>query len=134
MAEMYRKAEHTNGGSALLSILQGVIRSFVFSAALVLLLTAVVFFTSISIDHDNLHYMMIAIMIVSCFFSALSAGYRLRSKGFVVGLCIGALYALAAFGIGAAITAGTPAVALIASKSIVGMLAGALGGIIGVNV
>lgn len=129
-----RQGERAGVGEIGLSILFGVLHSFLLSAICVVGLTAAFYFSDFSIEDEYLAYVMIFIMFVSILTSGFYAGYKLKAKGLAIGCVIGAVYALVSIGVGAEMTQSLGGWPLLASKFILSSLAGALGGIIGVNV
>lgn len=134
MAGYNRPKDCVRSGQIVLSVGYGVLQSFLCATVFLLILTSILFFSDYSIESDVLDYVMIIMTLLSIFVAGFIAGYKLKTKGWLVGLLIGTLYAAISAGIGMEFVAAFSGYMLLGSKCILGALAGALGGIIGVNV
>jgi len=80
-----------------------------------------------------MQYVMVAVTMGSIFIGSAFATRKVESKALIVGMAVGCIYVLISVGIGMEITNESITLLILANKFIAGIAAGALGGIIGVN-
>lgn len=115
------------------SIGYAVVQSFFFVVACLFFLTIVLFLTDFSLAGESLDYAMIAIALIGVFGSSLIAGYKVKSKGLILGFSIGFVYFILASVIAFLFIEHPLEVSLLLNKCTFNVLAGILGGVIGVN-
>lgn len=114
-------------------IFQGVIVSLIVSFISILLLTL------ISLSSDNIFidqyikYIMVGITMVSIFIGSVYATQQAESRGLIIGIAIGAVFVLISIGFGLKTSQESIMPLVILNKFFAGVAAGALGGLIGVN-
>jgi len=78
-------------------------------------------------------YIMIGITVVSIFVGSAYAARKAGSHGIMIGITVGILYVLITIAIGMEISQDSPALLILTNKFVAGIAAGALGGMVGVN-
>lgn len=114
------------------SLICGVLSSVVIIAILMCILCAVFFMTPLP-PYEYLQYIMLAIDAIGVFFGGYIASRINKSKGLIVGLCVGAVVLLALIASGFTIENSTITIVTLL-KAVVILLCSMLGGIKGVNV
>ncbi|MPN12485.1 hypothetical protein SDC9_159803 [bioreactor metagenome] len=80
-----------------------------------------------------MQYIMVGVTMVSIFVGSVYATQKSESKGLIIGMAIGFIYVLCSIGIGLEITHEPVVLLVLVNKCIAGLAAGALGGLVGVN-
>ncbi|MCX7779715.1 MAG: TIGR04086 family membrane protein [Negativicutes bacterium] len=80
-----------------------------------------------------LQYIMVAVTMLSIFAGSAYAAQKAGAKGLVIGVAVGVLYVIISVGIGMEINKETISLLVLANKFGAGIAAGALGGLVGVN-
>lgn len=114
------------------SLICGVLSSVVIIAILMCILCAVFFMTPLP-PYEYLQYIMLAIDAIGVFIGGYIASRINKSKGLIVGLCVGAVVLLALIASGFTIENSTITIITLL-KAVVILLCSMLGGIKGVNV
>lgn len=117
----------------MLPIFHAVMHSFLFVIACLFFLTGVLFFTEFSLAGELLDYVMIAITLIGIFSSSVIAGYKVKSKGLIIGFSIGLIYFILASSIALLCGESSLEISVLLNKGTFSVLAGILGGVIGVN-
>lgn len=119
-------------GRAML-ICKGVLVSFSFSFACILLLTISSVMTENTYVDDYIQYIMVGVMMLSIFIGSVFSAYYAKAKGMLIGICIGIIYIFFSVGIGMEINQGSISIFMLANKLMAGIAVGILGGLVGVN-
>lgn len=121
-----------NPGVALL-IFKGVTASLLLSIAFALFLSLVSLITENSYIDHYMQYIMVAVTMLSIFIGSVYATQKSESRGLIIGMSIGIIYVLFSIGLGMKLSHEPIVTLVIIYKFIAGIAAGALGGLIGVN-
>ncbi|HEY3425968.1 MAG TPA: TIGR04086 family membrane protein [Negativicutes bacterium] len=114
-------------------IFRGVLVSLTVSLVCIIFLSLISLASeSMFIDH-YLQYIMVAVTMISIFVGSVRATQRSESKGLLIGVAIGIIYVLISIGIGMELGPDSLATLVLANKFMAGIAAGALGGLVGVN-
>lgn len=113
--------------------LSGVACGAVLTGVAVVLLAGAVFLTADAWLEEHLSVVAVVASFSMVMLGAALSGWRLRAKGLLVGALTGFFYAALALALGIGVSAGELSPLLLANKFVSHMLAGALGGVIGVN-
>lgn len=114
-------------------ILQGVLVSISVSLVCVVSLALISLASENNSVENSLNYIMIGVTLISIFIGSVYATQKAQTMGLVIGVAVGAIYVLAALAIGIELTPDTLSLLVVANKLAAGMAAGALGGMVGVN-
>lgn len=115
------------------SLLTGVVVSFVVSLISALGLTIVSLVTDVLFIDNYLQYIMVGVTLISIFIGSAFATLRAGSHGLLIGVTIGVIYVLISVLIGTNLSQESLSILMLLNKLVAGMGAGALGGLIGVN-
>jgi putative membrane protein (TIGR04086 family) len=134
-AAKYRKSgmpPSRNAGMAT-SVIVGFLVSVCISLLFITLLSLMnVISDSFYID-NYLQYLMVAVNMISIFIGSVYAAQRVQSRVLLTGMAVGFLYVVFSVGIGMTMSGETISLSLLAGKLLTGLAAGALGGLVGVN-
>lgn len=114
-------------------VANGVFFSFFFTLILLVFMSGVIFFTSFSFSETLIQYMLLAIHFFSIVLGSFLVGRWLKGRGLLLGSCIGLFYTLFAALLGLTCSEGALGVIALLNHVLLGVFAGALGGILGVN-
>ncbi|MDR3592367.1 MAG: TIGR04086 family membrane protein [Negativicutes bacterium] len=114
-------------------IFKGVLVSLAVSLACVLFLALASLATESLLVENYMRYIMVAVTVISIFSGAAYAAQRAGSAGLFIGMAVGAAYVLISLAIGLEITPESVSFLVLANKFLAGVAAGALGGLVGVN-
>lgn len=128
------KKNKKNKQDAIVSwVFQGLFTSILISLLVVFVVTMYVFFSDIILTDATLKIIFTVTMLTSIFFGALLSAYQLKRNGLILGIVIGGLYAGTAILLSQFISVNIGAEMISLTKVLTCMGAGALGGMIGVN-
>lgn len=83
---------------------------------------------------DNyVRYIMVGVTMVSIFIGSAYAAQRAGSAGLLIGMAVGVVYVLISLAIGLEMSQDSVSIFVLSSKFLAGIAAGALGGLVGVN-
>lgn len=119
-------------GTAML-IFKGVLVSFSFSIACVVLLAVISSVSENTYVDDYIQYIMVGVTMVSIFVGSAHAAHHAAAKGMIIGILIGVIYVLFSIGIGMEINGATISLFMMANKLVAGIAVGILGSLVGVN-
>ncbi len=114
-------------------VIKGVVLSLFLALASTLILTFLLSYWDLSFVEAHLQWIMIAITVISIFIGSTYSTYRVESKGLIIGVLIGLFYILAGVTVTWALGNDSFSLLLFTNKLIAGIAAGALGGLLGVN-
>lgn len=112
---------------------KGVLVSLIVSLIAIIFLSVVSLVTENQIIEDYLRYIMVGVTVISIFIGSAYAANRAGGGGLIIGMAVGALYALISVGIGLEMTHEPVSLLILASKFLAGIAAGVLGGLVGVS-
>lgn len=115
------------------AIVRGLLVSIVFTLTALFLLSLILLEREQPFSATKLQYIMIAITLSSVFTGSFLAARYSQYKGLIIGLWIGFFYAFLSITIGKAMTQEELSTLFIFNKVFASILAGALGGLVGVN-
>lgn len=107
--------------------------------SLVVSVVFLMFLALISLISDNLlidrymKYIMVGVTMISIFVGSIYSAQRAESKGLIIGMSIGVVYVLCSVAIGLKLSHEPVIMLVILNKCVAGVAAGALGGLVGVN-
>lgn len=87
---------------------------------------------NLRLDH-YVQYIMVAITMLSIFIGSAFATQKAASMGLILGMTIGVVYVLLSVAIGMKLSHETISLLVLANKLAAGIAAGALGGLVGIN-
>jgi putative membrane protein (TIGR04086 family) len=114
-------------------IFKGVLVSLIVSLICVLFLALASLSTESLLVENYARYIMVAVTVISIFIGSAYAAQRAGSAGLFIGMAVGAAYVLISLAIGLEITPDSVSFLVLANKFLAGIAAGALGGLVGVN-
>jgi len=127
------KPRKTSTSAAVTLIGKGVVVGLVVSLIAVVLLTlANVATDSVFLEEYN-RYIMVAITVGSIFLGSAYAAKKAGAQGIIIGMSVGLIYVLVSVAIGLEMSDDSPLLMVLTSRVIAGVAAGALGGLVGVN-
>ena len=134
-ATTYRKGSLPPGKTAgtPMSIILGFIVSVCISLLFITLLSIINVVSDTFYIDNYLQYLMVVINMLSIFIGSVYAAQRVQSKVLWTGMAVGFLYVVFSIGIGMTMSGETISLSLLAGKLLTGLAAGALGGLVGVN-
>lgn len=126
-------SQEQNTVNLAITLCKGVAVSFFISLTLIMILAFIRTVMENDFATEYMQYIMVAITMISIFVASLYAGCQAKSKGFIIGCCIGIIYVLISIGIG--MKSGQDSITFFAfvNKLFAGAAAGALGGMLGIN-
>lgn len=107
--------------------------------SLLVSLVAIIFLSVVSLATENLfienylRYITVGVTVVSIFTGSAYAAQRAGGAGLFVGLAVGLVYVLISVAVGLEMTPEPVSLLVLANKFFAGLAAGALGGMVGVN-
>lgn len=116
-----------------LLILKGAIMSIVISIFCIAILALLALISENTSIESYSQYILVAVSLVSIFLGSVWATKEIGSKGLIIGMSIGVVYVLISLVIGMELNQETLSVLIVANKLGAGLAAGALGGLVGVN-
>jgi len=114
-------------------IIRGTCISFIFSLLSVLLLAIFTLVSDSEYLEAYLEYIMVAISIGSIFLGSVLATQKAEAKGLLIGMSVGILYVGISVLIGMELNNDAATTLVLLNKLLAGVAAGALGGLVGVN-
>jgi len=112
---------------------KGVLVSLAVSLICILFLSLASMATDSLVLEDYLQYIMVAVTMISIFLGGAYAAQRAGSAGLIIGMAVGVIYVLISLAIGIEATPETLSLWILGNKILAGLAAGALGGLVGVN-
>lgn len=112
---------------------KGVILSFILSLLFTIFLSLINLITESSYVDSYMQYIMVGITMVSIFIGSTYATLHAESMGLIIGISVGIIYVLISVAIGMKLSQESISLLILANKIIAGTAAGALGGLVGVN-
>lgn len=114
-------------------ICKGVIVSFIVALLFILFLSIVsLVFDGTFIEH-YMKYIMVGITMISIFIGSAYAAQKAEARGLIIGIAVGTLFVLVSVGFGLNTSGESIMPLVVLNKFLAGIAAGALGGLIGVN-
>lgn len=126
------KRQMQETGVALL-ILKGVVASLIVSIVSVLFLSGISLMTENTFIEQYMQYIMVGVTMISIFMGSVYATQKAESKGLIIGMVIGMIYVLFSVGLGLKVSPEPVVWLVLVNKCIAGLAAGALGGLVGIN-
>lgn len=120
-------------GAIILMILKGLVVSLVVSLICTFFLSLISLVSDSSFVEHYLSYLMVGITVTSIFIGSAYATQKAQSMGLIIGMAIGLLYVLISVGIGVKLSPEPLSWLVLTNKFFAGLAAGALGGLVGVN-
>ena len=114
-------------------IFKGVVVSLAVSLTCTLFLSLVNLITEDTFIDYYMQYVIVAVTMISIFIGSAYATQRAEHKGLIIGITIGMIYVLISVALGMKMSHESVALPVLANKMMAGIAAGALGGLIGVN-
>ncbi len=119
---------------AVMAIGAGVLVSLMVSLVAIIFLSVVSLATESLFIESYLRYIMVAVTVTSIFIGSAFAAQRAGGAGLLVGMAVGLMYVLISVGVGLEMTQEPVSLLVLANKAFAGIAAGALGGLVGVNI
>ena len=119
--------------NTVLQVLKGALISLLASVIFVLLLVGFSLLQEDMTLDRYLQYVMIMIALLSIFIGSAWASHQTQSQGLLVGVSVGILYSLLSMLIGIELNPSTLSVSILLAKLAAALAAGALGGLVGLN-
>ncbi len=114
-------------------IIAGVIMSLAISVFAVVFLSVFLLIAESSFIEYHLQYVIVGITMASIFIGSVYATYKVESKGLIMGIIIGFCYVSLSIIISVYVTQDSLSIWTTLNKYMAGIAAGALGGLVGVN-
>lgn len=118
---------------AMTAIGKGVLVSLLVSLVAIIFLSVVSLATESLFIENYLRYIMVGVTVASIFIGSAYAAQRAGGAGLLVGMAVGLVYVLISVGVGLEMTPEPVSLLVLANKFFAGIAAGALGGLVGVN-
>lgn len=112
---------------------KGVLVSLTVSLVAIVFLSVVSLATESLFIDNYLRYIMVGVTVASIFIGSAYAAQRAGGSGLLVGMAVGLVYVLISIGVGLETTPEPVSLLALANKFFAGLAAGALGGLVGVN-
>ncbi|HWQ61339.1 MAG TPA: TIGR04086 family membrane protein [Negativicutes bacterium] len=112
---------------------KGVLVSLIVSLVAIVFLSVVSLATESLFIDNYLRYIMVGVTVASIFIGSAYAAQRAGGLGLLVGMAVGLIYVLISVGVGLETTPEPVSLLALANKLFAGIAAGALGGLVGVN-
>ena len=112
---------------------KGVLVSLFVSLICILFLSLASMATESLVLEDYLRYIMVAVTMISIFMGGAYAAQRAGSAGLIIGMAVGIVYVLISLAIGIEAAPEPLSFWILTNKLLAGLAAGALGGLVGVN-
>ncbi|TCL31790.1 putative membrane protein (TIGR04086 family) [Anaerospora hongkongensis] len=119
-------------GTAVL-IFKGVITSVAVSVFCILFLSLISLTSDNSFIDAYMQYILVGVSLTSIFIGSAYATQKAQTMGLIIGMTVGIIYVLVSLGIGVELNNDTLSIFVVANKIVAGLAAGALGGLVGVN-
>lgn len=119
-------------GTAVL-IFKGVITSVAVSVFCILFLSLISLTSDSSFIDAYMQYILVGVSLTSIFIGSAYATQKAQTMGLIIGMMVGIIYVLVSLGIGVELNNDTLSIFVVANKIVAGLAAGALGGLVGVN-
>lgn len=119
-------------GTAVL-IFKGVITSVAVSVFCILFLSLISLTSDNSFIDAYMQYILVGVSLTSIFIGSAYATQKAQTMGLIIGMTVGIIYVLVSLGIGIELNNDTLSIFVVANKIVAGLAAGALGGLVGVN-
>lgn len=119
---------------AVMAIGAGVLVSLIVSLVAIVFLSVVSLATESLFIENYLRYIMVAVTVTSIFIGSAFAAQRAGGAGLLVGMAVGLMYVLISVGVGLEMAQEPVSLLVLANKAFAGIAAGALGGLVGVNI
>lgn len=119
-------------GTAVL-IFKGVITSVAVSVFCILFLSLISLTSDSSFIDAYMQYILVGVSLTSIFIGSAYATQKAQTMGLIIGMMVGIIYILVSLGIGVELNNDTLSIFVVANKIVAGLAAGALGGLVGVN-
>jgi putative membrane protein (TIGR04086 family) len=114
-------------------IFKGILVSLAVSLVCILFLSLVSLATESVFIENYLRYVMVGVTVVSIFVGSAYAAQRAGSAGLIIGMAVGIVYVLVSIGVGLEMSSDSVSFLVLGNKFLAGIAAGALGGLVGVN-
>jgi putative membrane protein (TIGR04086 family) len=118
---------------AAMAIGAGVLVSLMVSLVAIIFLSVISLATESLFIENYLRYIMVAVTVTSIFIGSAFAAQRAGGAGLLVGMAVGIVYVLISIGVVLEMTQEPVSLLALANKVFAGIAAGALGGLVGVN-
>jgi putative membrane protein (TIGR04086 family) len=118
---------------AVMAVGRGVLVSLIVSLVAIVFLSLVSLATESLFIENYMRYIMVGVTVASIFIGSVYAAQRAGGAGLLVGMAVGLLYVLISVAVGLELTAEPVSLLVMANKLFAGIAAGALGGLVGVN-
>lgn len=112
---------------------KGVLVSLTVSLVAIVFLSVVSLATESLFIDNYLRYIMVGVTVASIFIGSAYAAQRAGGFGLLVGMAVGLVYVLISIGVGLETTPEPVSLLVLANKFFAGLAAGALGGLVGIN-
>lgn len=112
---------------------KGILVSLAVSLVCILFLALAGLATETLFVDNYIRYIMVGVTMVSIFIGSAYAAQRAGAAGLIIGMAVGTVYVLISLAIGLEMSQDSVSVFVLASKFLAGIAAGALGGLVGVN-
>lgn len=114
-------------------IFKGILVSLAVSLVCILFLSLVSLATESVFIENYLRYIMVGVTVASIFVGSAYAAQRAGSAGLMIGMAVGIVYVLVSIGVGLEMSSDSVSFLVLGNKFLAGIAAGALGGLVGVN-
>jgi putative membrane protein (TIGR04086 family) len=114
-------------------VFKGIMVSLLVSLICTLFLSLISLVTESLFLDNYMKYIMVAVSVASIFIGSAYAAQKAGSGGLVIGVAVGIIYVLISVGIGLEMSNDSTTVFVLINKFLAGIAAGALGGLVGVN-
>ena len=114
-------------------IMKGLGVSVGVSIGCLILLSIFTMFSESSYLENHIQYVMVAVTMVSIFIGSVCSTLRTESMGLIIGMVVGLLYVVLSIAISCIFNQEAIVIVMIVSKVLAGLAAGAIGGLVGVN-
>jgi len=121
-----------SAGTAVL-IFKGVITSVAVSVFCIFFLSLISLTSDNSFIEAYMQYIMVGVSLTSIFIGSAYATQKAQTMGLIIGMTVGIIYVLVSLGIGVELNNETLSIFVVVNKIVAGLAAGALGGLVGVN-
>lgn len=137
MAKVTRRtrtgAQPQKGPGTMMAVGKGVLVSLMVSLVAIIFLSVVSLATESLFVENYLRYIMVAVTMASIFIGSAYAAQKAGGGGLLIGVAVGVVYVLISVGVGLEMGGEPVSLLVLANKFLAGIAAGALGGMVGVN-
>lgn len=116
-----------------MAIGKGVLVSLLVSLVAIIFLSVVSLATESMFIDTYLRYIMVGVTVASIFLGSAYAARAAGGAGLLIGVAVGLVYVLISVGVGLEMSQESLSLLVLANKLLAGIAAGALGGLVGVN-